>query len=69
MWPRACATAERLWSAKDFRDVDAAEARLSHHRCMMARRGVGAGPIRPASDYGYCRLPENGPYHHYKRWD
>jgi hexosaminidase len=59
IWPRACATAERLWSDATLRDVDAAEERIEHQRCRMARRGVRAGPIRPSSEYGYCHLPES----------
>ncbi len=59
MWPRAGATAERLWSARNFTDVSltAAEGRLEHQSCRMAQRGIASGPIRPASVYGYCYMP------------
>lgn len=57
IWPRASATAERLWSSATLRDTDAAEGRLEHMRCRMVRRGVLASPIRPSSEYGYCTLP------------
>ena len=48
------AAAERLQA---LRDVTAAEARLDRFRCHMVQRGIGAGPIRPSSSYGYCPLP------------
>eukprot|EP01113_Clastostelium_recurvatum_P008681 TRINITY_DN1411_c0_g1_i4.p1 TRINITY_DN1411_c0_g1~~TRINITY_DN1411_c0_g1_i4.p1 ORF type:complete len:530 (-),score=92.46 TRINITY_DN1411_c0_g1_i4:96-1685(-) len=54
VWPRACAPAERLWSAQGVTDVNYATTRLVAHRCRMAQRGVGAGPI--ATDY--CPLPQ-----------
>lgn len=57
IWPRASATAERLWSAADVNDVATAKLRLSHFRCKMAQRGIHASPIQPASECGYCRLP------------
>jgi hypothetical protein len=57
MWPRASGGAERMWSAQALRDVTAAEARLDRFRCHMVQRGIGAGPIRPSSSYGYCPLP------------
>lgn len=62
MWPRAAGGAERFWSPRSFADVTEAAFRLSQHRCRLAQRGVGAGPIRPASDYGYCELPPNSPW-------
>lgn len=57
MWPRACAQAERLWSPASVNDVDAATSRLAYHRCRLVQRGIGAGPIRPSANYGFCKLP------------
>lgn len=51
LWPRASATAERLWSNKDVRDLDSAAARLQEHRCRMLSRGLGVGQI---SGPDYC---------------
>ncbi|KAL4235005.1 hypothetical protein ACF0H5_006644 [Mactra antiquata] len=51
LWPRASAVAERLWSNKDVRDLDAAAARLQEHRCRMLSRGLGVGQI---SGPDYC---------------
>jgi len=51
VWPRACAFAERLWSAEEVNSVQAATPRLGSHRCRMLRRGVHASPIYP--DYCY----------------
>ena len=51
IWPRACAVAERLWSPKSLRDVQAASARLNRHRCRLkGSTGIQAGPIWA----GYC---------------
>lgn len=57
IWPRAAGAAERFWSAASNRDVNAAEGRIDHFRCHLLQRGIGAGPIRPASEYGYCPVP------------
>eukprot|EP01023_Acetabularia_acetabulum_P062840 TRINITY_DN780_c0_g2_i4.p1 TRINITY_DN780_c0_g2~~TRINITY_DN780_c0_g2_i4.p1 ORF type:complete len:765 (-),score=137.57 TRINITY_DN780_c0_g2_i4:365-2659(-) len=51
-WPRACAVAERLWSAAKVRDVEAAGDRLVEHTCRMRARGFLAEPIRPS----FCPL-------------
>lgn len=56
-WPRACGAAERMWSDASLRDVDAAFPRIEDQRCRMLRRGIAAGPIRPADMYGWCSLP------------
>ncbi|XP_020777323.1 beta-hexosaminidase subunit beta isoform X2 [Boleophthalmus pectinirostris] len=45
LWPRASAVAERLWSAKDVRDLNDAYSRLSSHRCRMVERGIPAEPL------------------------
>ncbi|EIE23444.1 putative beta-N-acetylhexosaminidase [Coccomyxa subellipsoidea C-169] len=50
-WPRAAAVAERLWSARDVRDVDAARPRIAEHRCRMLARGLAASP---GTGPGYC---------------
>jgi len=55
MWPRACAVAERLWSARGVVNMDSAQKRLRKMRCRMAQLGVGAGPILP----GFCPLPKH----------
>lgn len=52
MWPRASATAERLWSPAFVNDTDDALARLIPFRCHMVRRGVQASPVRP----DWCEL-------------
>jgi hexosaminidase len=47
VWPRACAVAERLWSASSVVfDKNVTPARLEQHRCRLVRRGVRAGPVR-----------------------
>jgi len=66
VWPRACAVAERLWS--DMAQINArnppgahqeANGRLERQRCHMVRRGIGAGPAQPQSEFGgeLCELP------------
>lgn len=48
VWPRACATAERLWSERSVNNTAAAQARLVKFRCnTLVRRGIRATPIRP----------------------
>jgi len=53
VWPRACAQAERLWSQRSVVDISDATRRLIGHRCRLAQRGIGAGPIAP----DYCPIP------------
>lgn len=62
MWPRGCASAERMWSDATVNSVEAAAPRLEHMRCHMVQRGIGAGPIRPSATYGYCPLPKDSRY-------
>ncbi|XP_050293724.1 beta-hexosaminidase subunit alpha-like [Anthonomus grandis grandis] len=52
VWPRASATAEKLWSAysKDY-DMEEPSSRLEEHSCRMNRRGVGA---QPPNGPGFC---------------
>ena len=44
VWPRACATAEKLWSAESVNDFGAARPRLEEHACRMNMRGIAAQP-------------------------
>lgn len=47
IWPRAAAAAERLWASYDNLATDPLKAagRLSHFRCLLNQRGVGAAPL------------------------
>lgn len=63
IWPRAAGGAERFWSSRTLRDVSVEEGRLEHFRCHLIQRGIGAGPIRPSSVYGYCPLPPSSRLH------
>uniref|UniRef100_A0A1A8P7V5 Beta-hexosaminidase n=10 Tax=Nothobranchius TaxID=28779 RepID=A0A1A8P7V5_9TELE len=45
LWPRACAVAERLWSAKEVTDTNDAFNRLAVHRCRLVERGIPAQPL------------------------
>ena len=59
MWPRASGGAERMWgnfTGPDY--TNGALGRLERFRCTMLQRGIGAGPLRPASDYVNCMLPD-----------
>jgi hexosaminidase len=49
VWPRASATAEKLWSGESDNATRTATARLDRFRCLMVRRGFGASPIQPGS--------------------
>jgi len=53
VWPRACGTAERLWSPSST-DYESALPRLVAHRCRLSQRGIAASPIRP----DFCILPQ-----------
>ncbi|XP_028968300.1 beta-hexosaminidase subunit beta [Galendromus occidentalis] len=50
LWPRASAVGERLWSARNVKDVEEAKYRLDEHRCRMLRRNL---PVQPILN-GYC---------------
>eukprot|EP01100_Stratorugosa_tubuloviscum_P015098 TRINITY_DN847_c0_g1_i1.p1 TRINITY_DN847_c0_g1~~TRINITY_DN847_c0_g1_i1.p1 ORF type:complete len:544 (-),score=243.52 TRINITY_DN847_c0_g1_i1:107-1738(-) len=45
IWPRAAAVAERLWSAREVNDLDAAAPRIHSFRCLLTRRGIPSGPV------------------------
>ena len=62
MWPRAAATAERMWAPMDFVDETYLLPRIEKQRCSMYRRGIGAGPVRQADEVGYCALPLTSPH-------
>ncbi|XP_063905118.1 beta-hexosaminidase subunit alpha-like [Zophobas morio] len=51
VWPRACATAEKLWSAESVNDFGAARPRLEEHACRMNMRGIAA---QPPNGPGFC---------------
>ena len=53
VWPRACAVAERLWSSEGITSTSSAMTRLIEHRCRLAQRKIGAGPVAP----DWCPLP------------
>jgi hexosaminidase len=53
IWPRCAAAAERFWSPRDLRDVNAAAPRLEAWRCRMLQRGIQSGPTTSS----YCPTP------------
>uniref|UniRef100_A0A8D8STP9 Beta-hexosaminidase n=1 Tax=Cacopsylla melanoneura TaxID=428564 RepID=A0A8D8STP9_9HEMI len=50
VWVRACAAAERLWSAP-LNNISDTTYRITEHVCRLRRRGVAAAP---AHDISYC---------------
>jgi hexosaminidase len=50
IFPRACAAAERMWSAEGVRGIPDAAARLGAHSCRTSQRGVPSGPLTSS----YC---------------
>lgn len=51
IFPRASATAEKLWSQVSVTDVENAKRRLEEHYCRMRRRNINA---QPPSSPGFC---------------
>lgn len=47
IWPRAAATAERLWSPRERNNSTEAYHRISRLTCYLNQRGVKSNPIRP----------------------
>ena len=45
VWPRQGAIAERLWSARDLNDADAAYPRVQAQVARMVARGVPVGNL------------------------
>ncbi|XP_017771658.1 PREDICTED: beta-hexosaminidase subunit beta-like [Nicrophorus vespilloides] len=51
IWPRASATAEKLWSKKNADEFSKAAQRLEEHTCRMNFRGI---PAQPPNGPGFC---------------
>lgn len=51
IFPRASATAEKLWSQADVTNVDEAMERMEEHYCRMRLRNI---PAQPPNGPGYC---------------
>nr|AOW41676.1 glycoside hydrolase 20 [Lagenidium giganteum] len=45
VWPRLAAFAERMWSVETLVDLEDAEIRIHHFRCVLLMRGVAAAPV------------------------
>jgi len=63
-WPRAAATAERLWSPGTYTNATEAKPRLARFRCLLEARGIPAGVLdMVASPYGLAKAgqPPPGP--------
>jgi hypothetical protein len=60
MWPRACGGAERMWGYYTGANYTSGVlGRLERQRCNMVQRGIGAGPLRQASMFVNCLLPDS----------
>lgn len=51
IFPRASATAEKLWSPMNIVDIEDAKSRMEEHYCRMRLRNINA---QPASGPGLC---------------
>ena len=56
VWPRASASAERLWTGNVARAAKSVEERIHRFRCRLVQQGFAAGPTGP----GFC--PYETPY-------
>jgi hypothetical protein len=52
-----------MWSDINIRNTDFALMHVERQRCHMVQRGIGAGPLRPSSETGYCELPASSFLH------
>lgn len=54
VWPRASATAEKLWSPSPISiNITETAQRLEEHTCRMRRRGI---PAQPPNGPAFCIL-------------
>lgn len=51
IFPRVCATAERLWSDQSVTDLEDAAQRLEEHTCRLKSRGL---QVQPPNGPGFC---------------
>lgn len=49
VWPRTCATAEKLWTGNLSSATHSSHERLERHRCRMVQLGFAASPISPGT--------------------
>ncbi|CAL8089385.1 unnamed protein product [Orchesella dallaii] len=56
LWPRASATAERLWSSQTVNNTEEASHRLEEHRCRLVQRGFN---VQPPNGPSHCLVDWN----------